>query len=344
MNERYACEGCGREFDRESSRYSHQARCSYYLKIKKQRDEEIKKTENSYDYECICGRKFPTIGSMRSHHRFCEIYQNDKKRKLEEQENQSKSTEFICEDCGKEFRSSQSRAAHYLHCKKHMYRLGKEPITGFRGHEGWSKGKTKDDPVYGESIRKVSEANSKRLKELGKENNPLAIWAKTADRSEAFKKQSETLREKYKLGELTPAMGVGKEKYSIFIHNNKEFVLRSTYEFIYALYMADHDIDFEYESVRIDEGDSTYFPDFLVGDTIIEVRGQDDLYSPEEHRKYVEDEGYDYVIVGGEEILRIRDELNEKYDMENLIKCIYEGHDSKNLFEFDYENKNKFLT
>ena len=52
----------------------------------------------------------------------------------------------------------------------------------------------------------------------------------------------------------------------------------------------------------------------------------------------------EYVIDRISSVVDIRKELSRKYDIKNLIKCIYEGHNSKNLFKFDYENKNKFLT
>lgn len=57
---------------------------------------------------------------------------------------------FICK-CGREFTKSQSFYAHQSHCKVH---LGKEPKDRFGDSRRWMKGKTVDDPIYGESIKK----------------------------------------------------------------------------------------------------------------------------------------------------------------------------------------------
>ena len=69
MPSKFICEGCGKEFDKEFSMYSHQGSCSPYLEIKRRRQEEL---ESTYEFVCEdCGRKFPRKTSLNAHYRHC---------------------------------------------------------------------------------------------------------------------------------------------------------------------------------------------------------------------------------------------------------------------------------
>lgn len=57
---------------------------------------------------------------------------------------------YKCE-CGREFEKSQSYIAHCGHCKTH---LGRDPLDRFGDSRAWMKGKTSNDPIYGESIKR----------------------------------------------------------------------------------------------------------------------------------------------------------------------------------------------
>lgn len=60
--------------------------------------------------------------------------------------------EYVCK-CGRSFTNKQSYSSHCGRCK---INLGKEPKDTFGDSRTWSKGKTVNDPVYGESIKKSS--------------------------------------------------------------------------------------------------------------------------------------------------------------------------------------------
>lgn len=70
--------------------------------------------------------------------------------------------------------------------------------------------------------------------------NPFKGKHHTEETKEKISKSTSQSRIKgYANGTITPAMGVGRGKYSYFIYHDQKYMLRSTYEFIYALYLAD---------------------------------------------------------------------------------------------------------
>lgn len=91
-------------------------------------------------------------------------------------------------------------------------------------------------------------------------------------------RMSKILKEGYASGRLKPNKGIGRGKYSYFTYKGKTHLLRSTYEFVYALYLADKGIDFEYEAIRVpairkNNYSSTFISDFSFDNTVVEVKG-----------------------------------------------------------------------
>lgn len=96
-----------------------------------------------------------------------------------------------------------------------------------------------------------------------------------------FHSQTKEFREY--MSELTSKNLSNQKQYSnalrcYYIVNGKRSFLRSSYEFIYALYLSLLGIDFNYESIFIkykdrDGIDRYYKPDFIIGDKIIETKG-----------------------------------------------------------------------
>lgn len=105
--------------------------------------------------------------------------------------------------------------------------------------------------------------------------------------------------------------------------------MRSTFEFIYALYLADQKIDFDYEKIRVPAlydniKDAKYFEeitqnflkkkrktllsDFSIGNTVIEIKGirsEKDILIKESFEKA----GYVFKEVFVDEILKIKKNL-----------------------------------
>lgn len=76
--------------------------------------------------------------------------------------------------------------------------------------------------------------------------------------------------------------------------------IRSSWELEVAEMLIDNDVDYEYESMEIEYGDSTYIPDFITDDYIIEVkgwvRGNDEGKKATTTMEKIDDK--EYVVVG----------------------------------------------
>lgn len=156
--------------------------------------------------------------------------------------------EYICK-CGRKFTNVQSYVAHCGHCKDN---LGKSPEDRFGESRSWNKGLSKDTD---DRVRIIAEkVKSDHLEHPEKYIGHLHT-------EESKRKLSETMKARYASGELTPAPGVGRGKYSYLLYGDKRILLRSTYEFIYALYLLYQGIDFEYETVRVTYLGHTYISD-----------------------------------------------------------------------------------
>lgn len=248
--------------------------------------------------------------------------------------------EFKCE-CGREFTKSQSLYAHQSKCKIHLgdrYDPNKHKGWNIGDARAWSRGRTEDDPVYGEAIRKRNERMRSGI------NNNKGKTLVIHDRSK-FQRQSETRKKKYQLGELTPALGVGRGKYSYITYGNKTIMLRSTYEFIYALYLLYNGIEFEYETVRVPvvtdyRGRKTFLSDFLVGSTVIELKGF--KTSKIDHtRKAFESAGYQYEVKYWKDISECLEYLRSKLDIDDILEKIRNGHDSRQYYCHNFNTKDK---
>lgn len=125
--------------------------------------------------------------------------------------------------------------------------------------EVWNKGKTKDNC---EGVKKYAETLSNRYK--NKEIIP--VWE--------GKHLPEEMKKKISLNGGGYRKGSGRGKHGYY----KGIYCDSTYELAYLIYCLDHNIDikrcsetFEYEY----EGKKhKYTPDFIVENTIIEIKGQ----------------------------------------------------------------------
>jgi len=194
--------------------------------------------------------------------------------------------------------------------------------------ERGEKGRTEDDPVYGKAIKANIEALRmiKTTGMLGKHQS-----------EESKKKQSETRKKRYASGELKPARGVGRGKYSYFFHDGKFILLRSTYEFIYALYLEHKDVDFEYETLRVTYNGRTRVSDFLIGDKVVEIKGFYD-YDYSESKEAFESNGYKYEILFWKDLEPIYLYLKDYYDIDTILSDITRLHDEKNYFRFNIKD------
>lgn len=234
------------------------------------------------------------------------------------------------------FSKKLSLYAHYRHCAKY---LGHPPAVAFGGADsrGWAKGLTKDTDSR---LAKRSIASKEYYK-----THP-GTWVGRHHTEESKKKIGESVSKSrikgYAEGRISPAFGVGKGKYSSIIYKDKKYTFRSTYEFIYALYLLNKGIEFNYENIRVPsinpEYSKTFICDFNIGNKIIEIKGDDRLVGKQYAEKAsFEAKGYEFIIYFAEDIAKFADELKDMgYDIDNLITKISEGHETRNYFVYEF--------
>ena len=243
--------------------------------------------------------------------------------------------ECVCV-CGRCFSKKLSLYAHYRHCEKY---LGHPPAVAFGGADsrGWAKGLTKNTDSR---LAKRSIASKEYYK-----THP-GIWVGRHHTEESKKKIGESVSKSringYAEGRISPAFGVGKGKYSSIIYKDKKYTFRSTYEFIYALYLLTKGIEFNYENVRVPSISSkyskTFICDFNIGNKIVEIKGNYSLAGKQyDEKASFEAQGYEFIIHYEEDINKSKEELKSSgYDIDNLITKINEGHETRNYFVYEF--------
>lgn len=252
---------------------------------------------------------------------------------------------FKCQ-CGREFNKSQSYYAHLSHCKVH---LGDRQCVKRRYHTVFVEYTCKCGEVFNNSSSyightshcKVYLGEERYLENLEKTRKSVRIaceYARSSHTEEVNRRQSETRKRKYASGELTPAPGVGRGKYSYLTYEDKTIMLRSTYEFIYALYLLYQGIKFEYETIRVHHNDHVFISDFLVDNEIIEIKGNYKA-STSQQRFAFELAGYLYKVMFWKDLEPCYEYLKTKVDIDSILSKIKEGHNKREYYEYKYVNE-----
>ena len=121
-------------------------------------------------------------------------------------------------------------------------------------------------------------------------------------------------------------------------------MLRSTYEFIFALYLIYiKKVSFEIEAIKVpalrkNGYADTFISDFSIGNTIIEIKG---IASGKDYyiKESFEAAGYTFIELFEDSILQLKEELIiNGINIDYLLKQVIEGHNSKNYFMYDISN------
>ena len=250
-----------------------------------------------------------------------------------------------CRFCDKVFETLNGQYTHERSCKNNPNRIDKSNIYQNLPAESkekmkWNKGLTK------ETDERISLIVEKRKHTYKIKGNPFKGKKHTEETKKKIGKSvSKSRKEGYKNGTITPAKGVGRGKYSYIIYKNNKYMLRSTYEFIYALYLLENNIEFTLEKIRVpalhkNRYAETFLSDFYIKDTntIIEIKG---IRSGKDKfiKESFEAKGYDFKELFVKEIENIKEELNYIYPMDEFIENIIKGHNAKQYFIFDFDNK-----
>ena len=248
---------------------------------------------------------------------------------------------LYCKYCHKECHSLNSLKQHEIRCKENPDRIYCNTLAEYS--RKYKKGQTKETS---EEIAK--QANIL----LEKYRNGYVSPAKGKEGAFKGRKHSQETKDRigksvsisrlkgYAEGTITSAQGVGRGNYSYIKCFVKTYMLRSTYEFIYALYLLHNHIQFEMENIRVpavreNRWAKTFICDFSIGNKIVEIKG---IPSGKDYciRESFEASGYEFEELFYSDIEKIKDQLKEYYPIDELLDKIHQGHVDRNYFVYTF--------
>ena len=152
----------------------------------------------------------------------------------------------------------------------------KSAKLGRKGLHPWNKGLTKETDAR--IAQKAAKAKEYYMLHPGNHKG----YAHSKDvKKQIGTKMSQILKAKYDSGELTPNHGIGRGKGSYIVIGDENYFCRSTYEFIYALYLfyilkKQFSIEkIQVEAIRENSYGNTFRCDFYIfeDNLIVEVKG-----------------------------------------------------------------------
>ena len=251
--------------------------------------------------------------------------------------------EVYCQYCNKLCKNRNSLKQHECRCSNNPKRKSANNLSTYiiNNRKGKNKYNCPDIAKQSESLKqKYADGYQSPMK--GKPGT----WIGRHHTEESKKKIGEGVSKSrikgYAEGRISPAFGVGKGKYSSILYKDKKYTFRSTYEFIYALYLLTKGIEFNYENVRVPSISSkyskTFICDFNIGNKIVEIKGDDRLVGKQyDEKASFEAKGYEFIIYFEKDIAKFADELKDMgYDIDSLITKINEGHETRNYFVYEF--------
>lgn len=322
----YKCLFCEREFKNAGGKVSHEAFCKLNPNF-----------QPPSKFVCeFCGKEFVGRSGINNHTRFCKNNPNRATRKeytVTNVDNVSK----ICQYCGKVCKNSNSHIQHELRCKENPDRL---PVNDFskmyqsyseevKKRINWNKGETK-------------ETNSSVLAYAQKlTGRPGPMLGKTFTHSQStIDKLSETRRNRIAEGKITPVTCHRYTNSYIRYKDGTTKFLRSSYELIVAMFLDICGVEFVYETIRAPYYDAdgklhSFLGDFCVGKIVLEIKGSYDSAKLEHETTAFNNIGYELRVIYEEEVLHIRDLLQELFDIKTLLNEVKEQSKNKNYYIYE---------
>lgn len=257
---------------------------------------------------------------------------------------------YICEICGRQFSTKQSRGNHLSWHNRVVSEDTKSKMSKSKvGHKLSEETKSKisnslkGHKVSEETRSKISKSNSSKTRtdEFKNRISSKLINHQVSDITKNKLRTSSKLRfskpeEHQKLSESAKSRVL---KYGLSNTFTKgvsswynDIYLRSRYEAIYLIYLLVNNIKFEYESVRLINDDSKiYISDFYLVDTnkIVEIKGYKSNKCDKIEQVFL-GHGYDIEFIIGNDIWTYYDEL------------YYSGINIDILFNNEFINKVKW--
>lgn len=251
---------------------------------------------------------------------------------------------FECKYCGKTCKNNNSQKQHEVRCACNPNRRAHDHLSKYI-HDtrlGQNKYTNEDIRKQAEQLKCMYRSGEIVPARKGKPGTFLHKHHSEETRKKIGQGVATTRKQHYRDGSISPAKGVGRGKYSYIIYGDKKYMCRSTYEFIYALYLLKNNIDFEMESIRVpairsNPYASTFLSDFSYDNVVVEVKGiksGKDYYLKESFTAA----GYQFIELFEEDILQCKAWLTKNgIDIDDIIAKIIDGHNSKQYFVYTYE-------
>ena len=120
-------------------------------------------------------------------------------------------------------------------------------------------------------------------------------------------------------------------------------MLRSTYEFIFAIWLFLNNKPINVEQIRVNayrknKYSDTFISDFNVDNKVYEIKGipsGKDAYI----RESFENAGYEFEILYDKDIMKLKNEIEKcNFTIDDKLEQIVIGHNSKNYYELNLDN------
>lgn len=233
----YKCKHCGKEFESKTKLGGHSIRC--------EKNPNAAKNKKS----------------------IADSHKNFNKSSLKYKQYNDKEVVYTCSYCGKECHGKNSLKQHETRCKNNPNKIVNY-IPGFnnKGRIPWNKGLSKETD---DRLQKSGQTLHERY-----ESGDLKIWCDglTKDSDERVAKYVKKMKNNPDCGGYREKSGYGKSGTYRGIFCN------STWELAYLLYCIDNNYKIErcnkyYMYTGADNEEHKYYPDFIVNDEIIEIKG-----------------------------------------------------------------------
>ena len=331
----WKCLDCGEIFKTRKELKQHKKEMNHH----KRKDAGI--------YICKCGKIFNEPHAYSSHCSRCKIHLGHDPKK--HQRSDAKGN-WKCEYCNQVFRTKadlkeHKHQVHDANNKKGTH--GKYPYKlcfcqyckaefhnkiGLTNHEKFCK------------------LNPNRKEQTIEEKQRISNGVKKSMTPELRQHLSEVRKQKIASGEIKISNKSGYGLNCSLIYNDNKYKLRSSYEFIYALWLCYNNINFKYEditlpAIRKNEFANTFTCDFHIGNKIIELKGRKSekdklLKETFEYHKYF------FIELFYDKVILIKEKLLQKYnlDINHLLKLAALCKKNKEEFTYNFNTKEEIIS
>lgn len=118
--------------------------------------------------------------------------------------------------------------------------------------------------------------------------------------------------------------GSGRSKSGYY----KGIYCGSTYELVWVIFRLDHNLPVKRFDGCLKDDNLTYFPDFINGNTIIEIKGYEKNSSVEKKNELARNKGYSIVVLYKKDLKREFNWVRSNYKFKNVYE-LYDGYKPK---------------